>query len=333
MGKQRCVMVLLLTHVFVGLYGDIIQLHPVISAYEGDNVVLPCFIKLKPISMVLSYKQVTGEEPHLIASSLLHSSRSQFQNEFNSNHFDAVRGTDSFNLTVMNTTQSDLGMYYCATSFSNKIKFGIGTRLVIKGAEISKPTSLKLPKTELVKSEVNMPLQCSIQNELVSSGGVNRLYWFKHGSDESPPGFIYVHGNTSDGCVRSSEADCLSPTCEFNLPKKKFSSSQTGIYCALATCGEALFGNIYKHNPDNFNIQNTHLLFIIVLTVLLTSNITINIILCCLRRNESTNATESKYKQIQATDDDVSITEYEELNFWSSPVITKCSKSEKKYQL
>ncbi|KTF81821.1 hypothetical protein cypCar_00034368 [Cyprinus carpio] len=166
--------------------------------------------------MVLSYKQVTGEEPHLIASSLLHSSRSQFQNEFNSNHFDAVRGTDSFNLTVMNTTQSDLGMYYCATSFSNKIKFGIGTRLVIK---------------------------------------------------------------------------------------------------------------------DNFNIQNTHLLFIIVLTVLLTSNITINIILCCLRRNESTNATESKYKQIQATDDDVSITEYEELNFWSSPVITKCSKSEKKYQL
>ncbi len=91
-------------------------------------------------------------------------------------------------------------------------------------------------------------MQCSIQNELVSGGGENRLYWFKHGSEESPPGFIYVHGNTRDGCVRSSEADCLSPTCEYNLPKKKISSSQTGIYCALATCGEALFGNVSKHN-------------------------------------------------------------------------------------
>uniref|UniRef100_A0A8C1WTF7 Immunoglobulin domain-containing protein n=1 Tax=Cyprinus carpio TaxID=7962 RepID=A0A8C1WTF7_CYPCA len=98
----------------LGLYGDIIQLHPVISAYEGDNVVLPYFIKLKQITMVLWYK-------------------SQFHNEFNSNHSDAVRGTGSFNLTVMNTTQSDLGMYYCATSFANIIEFGIGTRLVIKG--------------------------------------------------------------------------------------------------------------------------------------------------------------------------------------------------------
>ncbi len=130
----------------------------------------------------------------------------------------------------------------------------------ILGAEISKPTSLKLPKTEIVKSEINMPRQCSIQNELVNGGGEHRLYWFKHGSGESPPGFIYVHGNTSDGCVRSSEADCLSQTCEYNLPKKKFSSSQTGIYCALATCGEALFGKVSELNPgkcEHFNISDT----------------------------------------------------------------------------
>ncbi|KAF4111465.1 hypothetical protein G5714_008496 [Onychostoma macrolepis] len=337
MERKVCVMIFLLYEIFKAIYGDIIQQHPVVSVYEGDNVVLSCFIKTKQISMVSWYKQVTGEEPRLIASSLLRSPKSQFHDEFNNNHFDAVRGTDSYNLTIVNALQSDSGTYYCAFSFSNVINFGNGTRLVIKGAEINKPTSLKLPKTELVKSEVNVPLQCSIQNELVSGGGENRLYWFKHGSEESPPGLIYVHGNTSDGCVRSSEADCLSPTCGYNLPKKKFSSSQTGIYCALATCGEALFGNVSKHNPDldNFIIQNTHSLFVIVLTVLLTSNITINILLCCMRRNESINATESKYKQIQTTDDDVSITEYkeEEVNFWSSAAIVKCSKSEKKYQL
>uniref|UniRef100_A0A673G895 Uncharacterized LOC107735930 n=1 Tax=Sinocyclocheilus rhinocerous TaxID=307959 RepID=A0A673G895_9TELE len=246
---------------------DIIQLNPVVSVHEGDPMVLSCFITTKQTSTTLWYKQVTGEEPRLIVSSILHSSKSQFHNEFDSNHFDVLRGTDSFNLTIVNTVQSDWGTYYCAFSFSNIIKFGNGTHLVIKG-------DLKLPKIELVKSGVNVPLQCSIQNEFERGGGEHRLYWFKHGSGESPPGSIYVHGNTSDGCVGRSEDDCLSPTCMYNLPKKKFSSSQTGTYCALAACGEILFGNISKHNPGKFG-----------LTVLLTSNITINILLCCMSRN------------------------------------------------
>uniref|UniRef100_A0A673G7K6 Uncharacterized LOC107735930 n=1 Tax=Sinocyclocheilus rhinocerous TaxID=307959 RepID=A0A673G7K6_9TELE len=234
------------------IYGDIIQLNPVVSVHEGDPMVLSCFITTKQTSTTLWYKQVTGEEPRLIVSSILHSSKSQFHNEFDSNHFDVLRGTDSFNLTIVNTVQSDWGTYYCAFSFSNIIKFGNGTHLVIKG---DKPMSLKL------------------------GGGEHRLYWFKHGSGESPPGSIYVHGNTSDGCVGRSEDDCLSPTCMYNLPKKKFSSSQTGTYCALAACGEILFGNISKHNPGKY------LFFVVGLTVLLTSNITINILLCCMSRN------------------------------------------------
>ncbi len=99
-------------------------------------MVLSCFIKAKQISMALWYKQVTGEEPHLITSSILHSSKSQFHDEFNSNHFDAVRGTDSYNLTIENALQSDTGTYYCAFSFSNLIEFGNGTRLVIKGESV-----------------------------------------------------------------------------------------------------------------------------------------------------------------------------------------------------
>uniref|UniRef100_A0A672QXH1 Novel immune-type receptor 5 n=1 Tax=Sinocyclocheilus grahami TaxID=75366 RepID=A0A672QXH1_SINGR len=271
------------------LVGHIIQLNPVVSVHEGDSVVLSCFITTKQMSMTLWYKQVTGEQPRLIVSSILHSSKSQFHNEFDSNRFDVLRGTDSFNLTIVNFVQSDWGTYYCAFSFSNIIKFGNGTHLVIKGESV-----LKLPKIELVKSGVNVPLQCSIQNELERGGGEHRLYWFKHGSEESPPGSIYVHGNTSDGCVGRSEADCLSPTCMYNLPKKKFSSSQTGTYCALATCGEALFGNISKHNPgkcEHLNISDT-------VGLTMVSFIT-----------ETINATESNYKQIQTTDDDVSVTE------------------------
>uniref|UniRef100_A0A8C1J6J0 Novel immune-type receptor 5 n=1 Tax=Cyprinus carpio TaxID=7962 RepID=A0A8C1J6J0_CYPCA len=298
MDRQLCVTIFLLYEVFKIIYGDIIQLDPVISVHEGDPVVFSCFFTTKQLSMALWYKQVTGEEPRLITSSVLRSSKSQFYNEFDSNHFDVLRGTDSFNLTIVKTVQSDWGTYYCAFSFSNIITFGNGTHLVIKGAKINKPMSLKLPKIELVKSGVNVPLQCSIQNELERLGGEHRLYWFKHGSGESPPGSIYVHGNTSDGCVGRSEADCLSPTCMYNLPKKMFSSSQTGTYCALATCGEILFGNVSKHSPDNFESQNILLFIQIGLAALLAISFTINILLCCMRKNGRQS------QQIQTTNDD-----------------------------
>ncbi|XP_039514681.1 uncharacterized protein LOC120469637 [Pimephales promelas] len=316
MDKKRCVMVLLSMEMLIGLYGNIIQLDSVLSVHEGDTVVLSCSISSRQISLASWYKQVTGEEPRLIASSLLLSSESQFHNEFDKSHFEVSRVTETFNLKIMNTVQSDSATYYCTTSLSNYVNFGNGTRLVIKGAETSKPTHLQLPKFELVESAVNVPLQCSIQNQFVSGGGEHRLHWFSHGSGESPPGYIYIHGNTSDQCVESSEAGCLSPTCMYNLPKRKFSSSDAGIhYCALATCGEALLGNVPKLNPDNPKSQNTHIIFIAVLTVLLTSNFTINILLCCMRRKESISAIDGKYQQIQITDDDVSIIQYKEVNF------------------
>ncbi|XDV18816.1 hypothetical protein PO909_024431 [Leuciscus waleckii] len=313
MDKQLCVMIFLLYEVFETIYGNIIQLDSVLLVHEGDTVVLSCSISTKQISVASWYKQVTGEEPRLIASSLLHSSESQFHNEFDNSHFEVSRVTDTFNLKIMNTVQSDSATYYCTTSFSNIINFGNGTRLVIKGTETSKPTHLQLPKLELVESAVNVSLQCSIQNQFMSGGGEHRLYWFRHGSGESPSGSIYIHGNTSDQCVESSGAGCLSPTCVYNLPKKRFSSSDAGIhYCALATCGEALFGNVPKLNPDSNESQKIQFIQI-GLAAILAISLTINILLCCLWKNGR------KSQQIQTTDgddnDDVSINQNRELTY------------------
>ncbi|XP_039514673.1 uncharacterized protein LOC120469629 [Pimephales promelas] len=328
MNKQLCVMIFLLYKFFETIYGNIIQLDSVLSVDEGDTVVLSCSISSAQISLASWYKQVTGEEPRLIASSLLHSSESQFHNEFDKSHFEVSRVTDTFNLTIMNTVQSDSATYYCTTSLSNYVNFGNGTRLVIKGAETSKPTHLQLPKFELVESGVNVPLQCSIQNQFVSGGGEHRLYWFSHGSGESPPGSIYIRGNTSDQCVESSEAGCLSPTCVYNLPKRKFSSSDAGIhYCALATCGEALLGNVPKLNPALASNEIQTIQFIqIGLAAILAISFTINILLCCLRKNDkfsncniSPFKTRRKSQQIQTTDgddnDDVSINQNRELTY------------------
>ncbi|KAK7176868.1 hypothetical protein R3I93_000956 [Phoxinus phoxinus] len=315
MDKQLCVMIFLLYEVFETIYGDIIQLDSVLSVHEGDTVELSCSISTQQISLASWYKQVTGEEPRLIASSILHSAESQFHNEFDNSNFEVSRVTDTFNLKIMNTVQSDSATYYCTTSFSNILDFGNGTRLVIKGAETSKHTPLQLPKFEVVESAVNVPLQCSVQNQFMSGGGEHRLYWFRHGSGESPSGSIYIHGNTRDQCVESSEAGCLTPTCVYSLPKKAFSSSDAGIhYCALATCGEALFGNVPKLNPALDSNESQKILFIqIGLAATLAISLTINILLCCLWKNGR------KSQQKQTTDGDdndaVSINQNRELTY------------------
>ncbi|XP_051509893.1 uncharacterized protein LOC127415254 [Myxocyprinus asiaticus] len=298
MDKQLCVMILILYEVSECIYGSIVQSDPVLSVQEGDTVILSCFIPKQHVSMAMWYKQVIGEEPCAIASSLHYSSKSTFYNEFDNNHFDASRGTDSFNLTIIKTVQSDLATYYCAISFSNIITFGNGTHLVIKGAEMTKLTTLQPLMIEPTESEANVPLQCSIQKKILA-GGDERLYWFKHDSGESYPGTIYIHGNTSDPCVRNSEADCLSRNCLYNLPKENFSPSDAGIYyCALATCGEVLFGNISKVTENNSKSQNIQLFILVALALVLIISFTINILICCKRRNGS------KSQHIQATDDD-----------------------------
>ncbi|KAM9401373.1 uncharacterized protein ACWYII_030954 isoform 1-T2 [Salvelinus alpinus] len=70
------------------------------------------------------------------------------------------------------------------------------------------------------------------------------VYWFRHGSGESHPGIIYTHGDRSDQCEKSPEAESPTQSCVYNLPKRNLSISDAGTYyCAVASCGEILFEN------------------------------------------------------------------------------------------
>ena len=67
------------------------------------------------------------------------------------------------------------------------------------------------------------------------------MFWFRAGSVTNPT-FIYSHRNSGDECETSPEAQSLQK-CLYSF-SKNFSSSDTGTYyCAVATCGEILFGN------------------------------------------------------------------------------------------
>uniref|UniRef100_A0A3B3R130 Ig-like domain-containing protein n=1 Tax=Paramormyrops kingsleyae TaxID=1676925 RepID=A0A3B3R130_9TELE len=98
------------------------------------------------------------------------------------------------------------------------------------------------PVPDTVQPGDSVTLQCTI--ETGSCAGEHSVYWFRHGSGESLPGVIYSHGNRSDECEKSPEAGSPTRSCVYSLPKRNLSPSDAGTYyCAVAMCGEMLFGN------------------------------------------------------------------------------------------
>lgn len=75
-----------------------------------------------------------------------------------------------------------------------------------------------------------------------------RVYWFRHGSGDSHSGIIYTQGQSSGQCEKSLNASSPTQTCVYTLPKNLSLSAAGSYYCAVAACGEILFGNGTKLN-------------------------------------------------------------------------------------
>ncbi|KAI3351503.1 hypothetical protein L3Q82_020346, partial [Scortum barcoo] len=95
------------------------------------------------------------------------------------------------------------------------------------------------PETASVQPGGSVTLQCSLlsknKENRVQCPGEHSVYWFRAGSGGLHPGIIYTHRNSSD---EEEERSCV-----YSLSKTIQNSSDTGTYyCAVATCGEILFG-------------------------------------------------------------------------------------------
>ncbi|XP_066536317.1 T-cell surface glycoprotein CD8 beta chain-like [Hoplias malabaricus] len=128
-------------------------------------------------------------------------------------------------------------------------------------------TVLQTPVLDSVELGDNTTLQCSVLTD--ASPGEHSVYWLRNGSGESPPGIIYTHGDTNTQCSRSSEADSPTQSCVYKLPKTNLSLSDAGTYyCAVAVCGQILFGNGTK-----LDFVESVGLCVPIIIVLATSNI------------------------------------------------------------
>ncbi|XP_066536325.1 uncharacterized protein [Hoplias malabaricus] len=274
-----------------GCTGKIIQLEPLVTAEKGHNVSLSCFHPETQINKVLWYKQTLGKKPLLITSSFYYNLPFDFHNGFDKEkRLNMSRSAGSSNLTISRVEHSDSAVYYCAGSFSNIVSFGSGTVLVIKGQhpDANKYSILQHNVSQLKRPGDSVTLQCTAFT--LTCSGEHSVYWLRHGSGESPPGIIYTHGDTNSQCSRSSETDPPTQSCVYKLPKTNLSLSDAGTYyCAVAVCGQILFGNGTKLSiGDEHRGESIHIIMV-SLGVLLFISLAINLCLCLICKNNKTS--------------------------------------------
>lgn len=84
-----------------------------------------------------------------------------------------------------------------------------------------------------------MTLNCTVQTG--TNDGEYRFNWFKEDSSDSHLGIMYIHTHTSSQFLKGPEYS--SQSCVFSSSKTNVSQSDSGTYyCAVASCGEILFG-------------------------------------------------------------------------------------------
>ncbi|XP_051754949.1 uncharacterized protein LOC127515401 isoform X2 [Ctenopharyngodon idella] len=209
--------------------------------HPGDSVTFTCILSGEIRSSVAWLRQRVGEKPLLIAS-IFQALDVKFENEFDKcKRFFATKDDRSFNLSLTNAEESDTATYYCVT-YAYKFIFGKGTDLIVKGGELSIDSDHQRPASDPEHLEESaVALQCAVVTQ--SCAGEHNVYWFRHESGESPPGIIYTQERRNGQCERSSDGNSTTHKCIYNLPKNSLSHSDAGIYyCAVAACGEILFG-------------------------------------------------------------------------------------------
>ncbi|XP_059919783.1 uncharacterized protein LOC132466551 [Gadus macrocephalus] len=139
-----------------------------------------------------------------------------------------------YTLPKNNVDSSDAGTYYCAlAAYPNEQRF-------VSQTVVQQPASASAQLGDPVA------LQCSITSQRTDHSnqcqGEPSVYWFRSGP--SHPAAIYMNGNRSGECQNSSGPPSAPQSCVYTLPKNNVDSSDAGTYyCALAACGEAVFGN------------------------------------------------------------------------------------------
>ncbi|XP_044196589.1 uncharacterized protein LOC122973256 isoform X1 [Thunnus albacares] len=212
-----------------------------ISANVGDETTLPCLYEGNVPAKLYWYKQTLGQKIKLISTFHKYEVISTFHDEFNSNpRFTLDTENGKNNLRIIDLHISDSATYYCVSCYLNMLEFLEGTTLSVKSSGLNIQALIHQSASESIQPGGSVTLNCTVHTGTCDDGE-HSVYWFKN-SEESHPGIIYTHGGRNDQCERNNNTQ--THTCVYNLPMKSLNVSHAGTYyCAVASCGQILFGD------------------------------------------------------------------------------------------
>uniref|UniRef100_A0A4W6F9Z5 Ig-like domain-containing protein n=1 Tax=Lates calcarifer TaxID=8187 RepID=A0A4W6F9Z5_LATCA len=266
------------------------SLVPVITVHLGESVTFTCVLPDKEGSRrsLYWYKQSAGDTLKSIVT-VFGSTKPEYAPGFLKLRLEVKNDKKFSNLTIVRTIHGDEGMYHCAVLEWNNATWS-GTYLSVKGK--CNLFFTFFPRST-VSDSYSMTLQCSVlsgsKNKTCS--GDHNVYWFRAGSDKSHPNIVYTDGNKPDECQKKPDAHSPPKSCVYHFSKTVSSSDPGTYYCAVATCGEIIFGNGTKLEIEVFIAMG-------ILIICLTISVIGNVILICNRRVREQSKTEDKLNYV-----------------------------------
>uniref|UniRef100_A0A4W6FCB1 Ig-like domain-containing protein n=1 Tax=Lates calcarifer TaxID=8187 RepID=A0A4W6FCB1_LATCA len=196
----------------------------------GDDVTLTCPRESTWLAANLYWiRLVPGTFPEALGGMIAYN----FDRVKKTNHMTAKQEPGLFVLHFSKTRLSDTAVYYCIKVKQRNMTFLKGIFLRIKGPEPDITAVTQDFLSDPVRPGDSVTLQCSVLSDSEKKTCLE---------DHHVYCLIYAHRNHSDTCEEGPEVH--SPQkCVYSFSKNVSSSDAGTYYCAVATCGEIIFGN------------------------------------------------------------------------------------------
>ncbi|XP_019219754.1 uncharacterized protein LOC100703060 isoform X2 [Oreochromis niloticus] len=207
----------------------------------GQNVTLNCSRdRLWHSTNLFWIRLVSQSFPEVLGSTISYDSPTIKK----THHITTKQEPGTFVLHINRAQLSDTAVYYCIKVRERKMTFLKGTFLRVKGPDPGITGVTQDFLSNPVHPGAPVTLQCSVlsNSENRTCTEDHSVYWYRAKPDESHPSLIYSQGNNSNYCERSPEAS-HQQKCVYSFSRNVTCSDTGTYYCAVATCGEILFGN------------------------------------------------------------------------------------------